>query len=115
MKVTYIQKTIMKNKRIATTIKVELALYDEFKVLGVRHKLTLQGLVEKVIYQYVKDETFRDSVNNYILPIESGINVVTLTAPATPLVPILSSTASSNSSPETLFNIVAGNTSVDPA
>lgn len=61
----------MKNK-VATTVKVENALYDEFKVLGVRHKLTLQGLVEKVIYRYVNEELFRDGLNNFILPVTSG-------------------------------------------
>lgn len=60
------------NKRISTTVKVEETLYNEFKVLGVRHKLSLQGLVERVIYRYVKEEDFRDAVNNFILPITSG-------------------------------------------
>jgi hypothetical protein len=60
------------NKRISTTVKVEEALYNEFKVLGVRHKLSLQGLVERVIYRYVKEDDFRDAVNNFILPITSG-------------------------------------------
>lgn len=62
---------IMKNKT-ATTVKVESALYDEFKVLGVRHKITLQGLVDRVVYRYVNEDVFRDSINNFILPITSG-------------------------------------------
>lgn len=55
----------MKNK-VATTVKVENALYDEFKILGVRHKLTLQGLVEKTVFRYVKEEVFRTDMNNYV-------------------------------------------------
>lgn len=58
----------MKNK-VATTVKVENALYDEFKVLGVRHKLTLQGLIEKTIFRYVNEETFRVEMNNFNLPV----------------------------------------------
>jgi hypothetical protein len=58
----------MKSNRVATTIKVEPDLYDDFKILGVRHKLTLQGLVERSIYLYVKDETFRSTLNNFFLP-----------------------------------------------
>jgi predicted DNA-binding ribbon-helix-helix protein len=58
----------MKNK-VATTVKVENTLYDEFKVLGVRHKLTLQGLVEKTVYRYVTEESFRTEINNFILPV----------------------------------------------
>lgn len=60
------------NKRISTTIKVEEALYNEFKILGVRHKLSLQGLIERVVYRYVNENDFRDSINNFILPITSG-------------------------------------------
>ena len=61
----------MKNK-VATTVKVESSLYDEFKILGVRHKLTLQGLVEKTVFRYVNEGTFRDSINAFILPITTG-------------------------------------------
>lgn len=60
------------NKKIATTVKVEETLYDDFKVLGVRHKLTLQGLVEKSIYLYVNDHSVRELINGFILPITSG-------------------------------------------
>ena len=60
------------NRRVSTTVKVEETLYNDFKVLGVRHKLTLQGLVERVIYRYVNEDDFRDAINNFILPITSG-------------------------------------------
>lgn len=66
----------MKNK-VATTVKVENALYDEFKVLGVRHKLTLQGLVEKTVNRYVSDVTFREEMNNYILPVTGVVTAIT--------------------------------------
>jgi hypothetical protein len=58
----------MTNK-IATTVKVAPILYDEFKLLGIRHKLTLQGLVEKTVFRYVNDEIFRNDINNFILPV----------------------------------------------
>lgn len=63
------------NKRIATTVKVEETIYDELKVLGVRHKLTLQGLVEKAVYLYVNDIAFREVINNFIFPTTSGIEL----------------------------------------
>lgn len=63
---------IMKNK-VATTVKVESILYDEFKVLGVRHKLTLQGLMEKTVFRYVNEERFREEINNFILPVTTTI------------------------------------------
>ena len=58
---------ITKNK-VATTVKVENALYDGFKVLGIRYKLTLQGLVEKAVYRYVNEEIFRTDMNSFTVP-----------------------------------------------
>lgn len=60
------------NNKVATTVKVENSLYDEFKILGVRHKLTLQGLVEKTVFRYVKEATFRTDINNFIIPFVSA-------------------------------------------
>lgn len=54
----------MKTK-IATTVKIEPDLYDEFKVLGIRYRLTLQTLVERCVFRYVNDEPFRSDINNY--------------------------------------------------
>lgn len=65
----------MKNK-VATTVKVENTLYDEFKVLGVRHKISLQGLVEKTIFRYVNDIEFQTTMNNFIIPV-TGLSAVT--------------------------------------
>ena len=63
--------------KVATTVKVENTLYDEFKVLGVRYKLTLQGLVEKTVYRYVREEIFRNELNSFTLPYISASLVVT--------------------------------------
>ena len=56
------------SNKVATTVKVEPTLYDEFKVLGVRYKLTLQGLVEKSVYRYVNERPFREALNNFVIP-----------------------------------------------
>jgi predicted DNA-binding ribbon-helix-helix protein len=61
----------MSNK-VATTVKVENALYDQFKIFGIRHKLTLQGLVEKTIYRYVNEDAFRNEMNEFVIPVTSG-------------------------------------------
>ena len=55
--------------KVATTVKVESTLYDDFKVLGIRHKLSLQGLVEKTVFRYVREDKFRSEMNNFLLPI----------------------------------------------
>lgn len=61
----------MSTKKVATTVKVEHTLYDQFKILGIRHKLTLQGLVEKTVYRYVNEDTFRDEINSFVLPVSA--------------------------------------------
>jgi hypothetical protein len=58
-------------KKVATTVKVESTLYDQFKIFGIRHKITLQGLVEKTIYRYVNENTFRNEINLFVVPIAS--------------------------------------------
>lgn len=61
----------MSTKKVATTVKVEGTLYDQFKIFGIRHKLTLQGLVEKTIYRYVNEDKFRDDINSFVLPLST--------------------------------------------
>ena len=56
-------------KKVATTVKIESSLYDEFKVLGIRCRLTLQGLVERCVNRYVTEETFRSEINGYTIPV----------------------------------------------
>lgn len=57
----------MKKQNItATTVKLSDSLYDEFKILGIRHKLTLQDFVEKCVSLYVSDEPFSSSFRNII-------------------------------------------------
>ena len=60
------------SKKVATTVKVENTLYENFKILGIRHHLTLQGLVEKTIYRYVNEDAFRNDLNGYVIPVVSG-------------------------------------------
>ena len=69
---------MIKNK-VATTVKVEPTLYDEFKVLGIRNHLTLQGLVEKTVYRYVREEIFRNDMNSFnaLMTFSSSLSAVT--------------------------------------
>jgi len=60
------------SSKVATTVKVENTLYDQFKIFGIRHKLTLQGLVEKTIYRYVNEDAFRNEINEFAIPVTSG-------------------------------------------
>lgn len=60
----------MKNtNKISTTVKVDSKLYDEFKILNVRYRHTLQSFVEKCVYFYVNDEPFRETLNGIHVPV----------------------------------------------
>lgn len=62
----------MKEKdKIATTVKIPPELYDEFKILGVRHKISLQTLVEKCVNLFVGNTqvsaSFRETIVAYTI------------------------------------------------
>ena len=47
-----------------TSVKVNAQLFDDFKVMCVRTKLSLQKLTDRAMYLYVTDEEFRKTINN---------------------------------------------------
>ena len=55
-------------KRTATTVKVEEDLYAEFKILGVRRRITLQEFVVRAVYLFVHDEEWRNAFNSKFTP-----------------------------------------------
>ncbi len=51
--------------KIPTTIKLDPSIYDDFKILGIRRKISLQMLVEKSVIRYVNDEIFRNDMDSF--------------------------------------------------
>lgn len=47
-----------------TSVKVNAQLFDDFKVMCVRTKLSLQKLTDRAMYLYVTDDEFRKTINN---------------------------------------------------
>ena len=58
----------MNTTKIATTVKIGNELYDQFKIFGIRYKVTLQALVEKAVHRYVNEDKFRDEMNSFFIP-----------------------------------------------
>jgi hypothetical protein len=52
----------------ATTVKLQKNLYGEFKILGIRRRMTLQDFVERAVYLFVKDEEWRNNFNGKFSP-----------------------------------------------
>jgi hypothetical protein len=63
---TYMKKNVNK---IPTTVKLDKGLYDDLKILSVRHKFTLQAFVEKCIYLYIHDDEMKNVINSFNMPI----------------------------------------------
>jgi len=61
------------SSKVPTTIKLEPSIYDDFKVLGIRQKFSLQSFVEKAIIRYVNDENFRNDMDAFKLSCQESI------------------------------------------
>ena len=53
------------DKNKLTSVKVKDDLFDEFKVLCVRTKFSLQKLVDRSIHLYLTNEDFRKQIHNH--------------------------------------------------
>ena len=59
-----------KNK--LTSVKVNEELFEEFKVLCVKTKFSLQKLVDRSIHLYLTDEIFKKQLHNHTTLSMSG-------------------------------------------
>lgn len=55
----------MADKNKLTSVKVNEELFEEFKVLCVRTKFSLQKLVDRSIHLYLTDEDYRKQLHNH--------------------------------------------------
>jgi len=53
------------DKNKLTSVKVKDDLFEEFKVLCVRTKFSLQKLVDRSIHLYLTNEDFRKQIHNH--------------------------------------------------
>lgn len=49
-----------------TSVKVDKKLFDEFKVLCVRTKFSLQKLTDRSLHLYITDEQFRATLHSHL-------------------------------------------------
>jgi hypothetical protein len=54
-----------KNEKL-TSVKVNETLFEEFKVLCVRTKFSLQKLVDRSMDLYLTDEEYRKNIHNHL-------------------------------------------------
>ena len=58
-----------------TSIKILEPLYNEFKMICIGRKMSLQKMLNRSMYLYVNDETFNGKVNECTDLIPSGSNL----------------------------------------
>ncbi len=67
----------MKNEdKQLTSVKVEKDLFEEFKVVSIRTKISFQKLVDRSIYLYLTDKDFRSKIANQLNLNLSGSSIV---------------------------------------
>ncbi len=54
----------MSKNQTLTSVKLDSELFDEFKMLSIKTKMTWQKLAERAMYNYVIDEEFRNKIHN---------------------------------------------------
>ena len=60
------------SKQQLTSVKVDGELFDEFKVLCVRTKFSLQKLADRALHLYVTNDDFRKQIHGYVDTIYTG-------------------------------------------
>ena len=48
-----------------TSVNVQSELFEDFKMSCVKHKFSLQKLVDRTIHLYLTDDEFRKSIHNH--------------------------------------------------
>lgn len=54
---------VNKTKRVITSVKIPQVLYEDFKVTSVKTKIGLQDIVERAMYMYLTDSSFRQTIH----------------------------------------------------
>lgn len=55
----------MSLKQQLTSVKVDANLFQEFKILCIRHKFSLQKLTDRSLHLFITDEEFRKKILNH--------------------------------------------------
>ena len=63
----------MANKDLKlTSVKIHQDMMDQFKVMSVKTKFTLQKIVNRSLHMYLNDVEFRNIIHNYNVLTTSG-------------------------------------------
>jgi hypothetical protein len=67
---------VSKSKRVITSVKIPETLYEDFKVTSVKTKINLQDIVERAMFMYLTDSTFRQSIHEQYNTYYTGSSLI---------------------------------------
>lgn len=57
---------IGKKGDILTTVRLQDKLFEDFKAEAIRNKITMRNLLERAMFLYMTDESFKRLINNQL-------------------------------------------------
>lgn len=57
---------IGKKGDILTTVRLQDKLFEDFKLEAVKNKITMRNLLERAMFLYMTDESFKRTINNQL-------------------------------------------------
>jgi len=57
---------IGKKDDILTTVRLQEALFEDFKQEAIKNKITNRNLIERAMYLYLTDPEFKKTINNQL-------------------------------------------------
>ena len=67
---------VNKTKRIITSVKIPEILYEDFKVTSIKTKMNLQDIVERAMFMYLTDSTFRHNLHQQYNTYYTGSSLI---------------------------------------
>lgn len=55
-----------KKSDILTTVRLQDVLFEDFKQEALKNKITMRNLLERAMYLYLTDESFKRTINNQL-------------------------------------------------
>jgi len=53
-------------EKVLTSVKVDPAIFEKFRIDCIKYKFSLQKLAERAMHLYVTDEEFRRMITNHV-------------------------------------------------
>lgn len=57
---------IGKKGDILTTVRLQDDLFNAFKVEAIKNRITMRNLLERAMFLYLSDDSFRKTINNQL-------------------------------------------------